>query len=202
MEQELEVELNQIFSAGDFGLFLSREDWQWLTGPKKYRNVESTPQIIQAWTQWRYRFAAVAGNHEPLAKLRDFHEEQFDRMRSRDISDRAHPHSTPIDFQHLPPYGNHVPLTPLSSPGWPGVRQRRERPPIQARSPRREADCSGPPAALSQRLLAYRKTQSLWKERPQTCRVRKRLDNAGDRRVKIRRISERAGPSSRFISAS
>ena len=79
---------------------------------------------------------------------------------------------------------------------------RKERVPLRGRSPRREADCSGPPAALSQRLLAYRKTQSLWKERPQTCRVRKRLDNAGDRRVKIRRISERAGPSSRFISAS
>lgn len=39
--EQLEEEygqIDQVFSVGDFGLFLDEADWNWLTGPKKYRN--------------------------------------------------------------------------------------------------------------------------------------------------------------------
>ncbi|MFZ4778132.1 MAG: hypothetical protein ACOYM3_22400 [Terrimicrobiaceae bacterium] len=37
IEKELGRPVAQVFSVGDLGLFLDEADWEFLTGPKKYR---------------------------------------------------------------------------------------------------------------------------------------------------------------------
>ena len=62
----------QVFSVGDFGLFLQESDWEFLTGPKKYRRPETSPGIRAAWAAWRWPLSMIGGNHEPFHLLRDW----------------------------------------------------------------------------------------------------------------------------------
>ncbi|MGF1678197.1 MAG: metallophosphoesterase [Candidatus Methylacidiphilales bacterium] len=66
LEIELGRSIDQVFSVGDLGLFLEPEDWDFLTGPKKYRHPDLSPVIKRAWEGWCWPLAAIAGNHEPL----------------------------------------------------------------------------------------------------------------------------------------
>ncbi|MBS0657731.1 MAG: hypothetical protein JSR82_05720 [Verrucomicrobia bacterium] len=77
LESELNRPISQIFSVGDFGLFLEEADWKWLSGPKHHRHPERTPVIREAWSRWRWRLACIGGNHEPFHKLREFSPEAF-----------------------------------------------------------------------------------------------------------------------------
>jgi len=72
IENELGRPISQVFSVGDLGLFLGKEDWNFLTGPKKYRRPEDSPAIRAAWKAWRWPLSAIAGNHEPFHRLRDW----------------------------------------------------------------------------------------------------------------------------------
>jgi len=72
IENELGRPISQVFSVGDLGLFLGKEDWNFLTGPKKYRRPEDSPAIRAAWKSWRWPLSAIAGNHEPFHRLRDW----------------------------------------------------------------------------------------------------------------------------------
>jgi len=63
--------IDQVFSVGDFGLFCDEADWDWLTGPKKYRHPEKSKQIARAWKAWRWPLGMIAGNHEPFHHLRE-----------------------------------------------------------------------------------------------------------------------------------
>ena len=46
-----------------FGLFLNEEDWQWLTGPAKYRRPEHSEAICTARNVWPWPTAIIGGNH-------------------------------------------------------------------------------------------------------------------------------------------
>jgi len=72
IERELSRPIDQVFSVGDFGLFLDAADWNFLTGPKKYRQPETSPDIRRAWKDWRWPVSMIAGNHEPFHRLRDW----------------------------------------------------------------------------------------------------------------------------------
>jgi len=72
IEHEFGRPIAQVFSVGDLGLFLSEEDWGFLSGPKKYRQPGLTEQIRAAWEQWRWPLSAIGGNHEPLNRYRDW----------------------------------------------------------------------------------------------------------------------------------
>lgn len=65
LEEEQGIAISQLFSIGDFGLFLNEEDWQWLTGPAKYRRPERSAEIRQAWKEWPWPLAMIGGimNH-------------------------------------------------------------------------------------------------------------------------------------------
>ena len=77
IENELGRPVSQVFSVGDLGLFLDEKDWNFLTGPKKYRKPENSPQIRAAWKAWRWPLSAIAGNHEPFHRLRDWDASYF-----------------------------------------------------------------------------------------------------------------------------
>jgi hypothetical protein len=77
IEQELGQPVAQVFSVGDLGLFLDESDWDFLTGPKKYRKPDDSPKIRAAWKSWRWPLSAIAGNHEPLHRLRDWDAANF-----------------------------------------------------------------------------------------------------------------------------
>lgn len=77
IENELSRPIAQVFSVGDFGLFLTESDWDFLTGPKKYRQPESTPQIRAAWSTWHWPLSMIGGNHEPFHLLRDWNPNAF-----------------------------------------------------------------------------------------------------------------------------
>ena len=77
IENEFGRPVAQVFSVGDFGLFLDEKDWDFLTGPKKYRKPEDSPQIRAAWKAWRWPLSAIAGNHEPFHRLRDWDASYF-----------------------------------------------------------------------------------------------------------------------------
>lgn len=64
--------ISQVFSVGDLSLFLDEADWEFLTGPKKYRVPEESPRIRSAWNSWRWPLSFIAGNHEPFHRLRDW----------------------------------------------------------------------------------------------------------------------------------
>ncbi len=72
LEDELGRPIAQTFSVGDFGLFLTEPDWNYLTGPKKYRNPAESAGITQAWQRWRWPLSMIAGNHEPFSRLRNW----------------------------------------------------------------------------------------------------------------------------------
>lgn len=67
----------QVFSVGDFGLFLDEADWDFLTGPIKYRSPENSPKIRAAWAAWHWPLSMIAGNHEPFHLLRDWNPAAF-----------------------------------------------------------------------------------------------------------------------------
>ena len=77
IEMELGRSIDQVFSVGDLGLFLDETDWEFLTGPKKYRTPEDSPKIRTAWKTWRWPLSAIAGNHEPFHRLRDWDASYF-----------------------------------------------------------------------------------------------------------------------------
>ena len=70
IEDHLGRSVDQTFTVGDLGLFLEESDWNFLTGPKKYRQPEATPDIREAWENWRWPLSMIAGNHEPFNRLR------------------------------------------------------------------------------------------------------------------------------------
>lgn len=74
--REIESDLNrpiaQVFSVGDFGLFLNKSDWDFLSGPSKYRQPENSPKIRAAWAEWTWPISIIGGNHEPFHLLRDW----------------------------------------------------------------------------------------------------------------------------------
>lgn len=70
--------ISQVFSVGDFGLFLDEADWGFLSGPKKYRHPEQSKTIRAAWKSWRWPLSAIAGNHEPFNRLREFDPDYFE----------------------------------------------------------------------------------------------------------------------------
>jgi len=72
IEAELNRPIDQVFSVGDLGLFLDELDWGFLTGPKKYRSPEESPAIRKAWKSWRWPLGAIAGNHEPFNRYRNW----------------------------------------------------------------------------------------------------------------------------------
>ena len=72
IEDELGRPVAQVFSVGDFGLFLRETDWNFLTGPKKFRRPEACPGIRAAWEAWRWPISMIGGNHEPFHLLRDW----------------------------------------------------------------------------------------------------------------------------------
>lgn len=82
IEAEFDMPIRQVFSVGDFGLFLDASDWGFLSGPKKYCHPEWTDRIRRAWDRWRWPVSAIGGNHEPWNRLRDFDAAWFgDRFR-------------------------------------------------------------------------------------------------------------------------
>lgn len=77
IESEQGRRVDQVFSVGDLGLFLQEEDWNFLTGPKKYRKPEDSLRIRKVWDKWRWPLAAIAGNHEPFNRYRNWDPEYF-----------------------------------------------------------------------------------------------------------------------------
>ncbi len=77
IEQENGRVISQVFSVGDLGHFLDEKDWEFLTGPKKYRAPEDSPAIRRAWKSWRWPLSMIAGNHEPFHRLRDWDASYF-----------------------------------------------------------------------------------------------------------------------------
>jgi hypothetical protein len=59
----------QVFSVGDFGLFLSESDWDFFTGPARHKHPDWSPEIRKAWTRWQWPLAMIGGNHEPWHRL-------------------------------------------------------------------------------------------------------------------------------------
>lgn len=72
IEAETGKPVDQVFSVGDLGLFLDEDDWRFLTGPSKYRVPAESKRIREAWKRWRWPLSAIAGNHEPFNRLRDW----------------------------------------------------------------------------------------------------------------------------------
>ena len=79
LEQELGRPIDQVFSVGDFGLFLREEDWNWLTGPSRHQHPEWSPRIRAAWDKWPWPVSMIGGNHEPYLRLRVFDRDYFGR---------------------------------------------------------------------------------------------------------------------------
>ena len=77
IEMETGRRIAQVFSVGDFGLFLDESDWEFLTGPKKYRAPGASPGIRAAWETWHWPLSLIAGNHEPFHLLRDWNPSVF-----------------------------------------------------------------------------------------------------------------------------
>ena len=77
IESEQGRSVDQVFSVGDLGLFLQEEDWNFLTGPKKYRHPEDSSKIRESWSKWRWPLSAIAGNHEPFNRNRNWDAEYF-----------------------------------------------------------------------------------------------------------------------------
>lgn len=91
IEGDIGRPIAQVFSVGDFGLFLDEEDWAFLTGPKKYRAPEDSPRIRSAWKSWRWPLSVIAGNHEPFHRLRDCDASYFSfRMEYTNAGELAH----------------------------------------------------------------------------------------------------------------
>ncbi|HSI84220.1 MAG: metallophosphoesterase [Candidatus Methylacidiphilales bacterium] len=78
LEDKLGSRIDQVFSVGDLGLFLENEDWNFLTGPEKYRRPDESPRICEAWREWRWPLSMIGGNHEPFHRLRDFDPSFYD----------------------------------------------------------------------------------------------------------------------------
>lgn len=72
LERERNTRIDQVISVGDLGLFLLEEDWGHVTGPRKHRHPEWSPEIREVWQAWRWPTAAIGGNHEPWNRLRVF----------------------------------------------------------------------------------------------------------------------------------
>jgi hypothetical protein len=72
IEQEQGRKIAQVFSVGDFGLFLSERDWDFFTGPARHKHPDWSPEIRKAWTRWQWPLAVIGGNHEPWHRLRVF----------------------------------------------------------------------------------------------------------------------------------
>ena len=77
IETDLGRPISQVFSVGDLGLFVDEGDWAFLTGPKKYRCPEDSKMIRDSWEAWRWPLSAIAGNHEPFHRLRDWDASHF-----------------------------------------------------------------------------------------------------------------------------
>ncbi|MBS0657254.1 MAG: metallophosphoesterase [Verrucomicrobia bacterium] len=77
LEIDLGRPIDQVFSIGDFGLFLDETDWDWLSGPRHHRHPEASPAIREAWHLWRWPLSCIGGNHEPFHKLRVFDSSAF-----------------------------------------------------------------------------------------------------------------------------
>ena len=91
LEAELGRAVAQVFSVGDLGLFLDEADWNFLTGPKKCRAPEASPAIRSAWKAWRWPISAIAGNHEPFHRLRDWDASCFSfKLDYADAGELAH----------------------------------------------------------------------------------------------------------------
>ena len=91
IEADLGRVVGQVFSVGDLGLFLHEADWGVLTGPKKYRKPEDSPTIRAAWESWRWPLSAIAGNHEPFHRLRDWDASYFSyKLDYKDAGELAH----------------------------------------------------------------------------------------------------------------
>lgn len=91
IEIEMERPIAQVFSVGDFGLFLNEADWEFLTGPVKYRSPESSPQIRAAWSAWHWPLSMIGGNHEPFHLLRDWNPAAFsDKLEYADAGELRH----------------------------------------------------------------------------------------------------------------
>jgi hypothetical protein len=91
IENEFGRPIAQVFSVGDFGLFLNESDWEFLTGPVKYRSPESSPQIRAAWSTWHWPLSMIGGNHEPFHLLRDWDPAAFsDKLQYTDAGELRH----------------------------------------------------------------------------------------------------------------
>lgn len=91
IEAESGRSIDQVFSVGDLGLFLDESDWAFLTGPSKYRRPEDSKKIREAWEQWRWPLSAIAGNHEPFNRLRDWDAAFFSfKMEYTDAGELVH----------------------------------------------------------------------------------------------------------------
>jgi hypothetical protein len=124
LEDEIQEEIAQVFSVGDFGLFLAEEDWNWLTGPSKYRRPERSAEIRRAWEAWPWPLAMVGGNHEPWGRLRDWDPTYFGnkltytnagllchRLEGLRVAGLSGIHST----------GTNPARTPPEDPSWPEI---------------------------------------------------------------------------------
>jgi hypothetical protein len=72
IEQERGLRIAEVFSVGDFGLFLGERDWDFFTGPTRHKHPDWSPAIRKAWTLWQWPLAMIGGNHEPWHRLRVF----------------------------------------------------------------------------------------------------------------------------------
>jgi hypothetical protein len=77
IEREIRRQIDQVFSVGDLGLFLNEADWEFLTGPKKYRTPAESPKIRRALAAWHWPLSMIAGNHEPFHRRRDWDASYF-----------------------------------------------------------------------------------------------------------------------------
>ena len=77
LQRERDIQIDQLFCVGDLGLFLTKEDWAYLTGPRKYKHPEWSSLIRAVWKVWSWPIAAIGGNHEPWHRLRVFDSEYF-----------------------------------------------------------------------------------------------------------------------------
>ena len=78
IETELGRPIDQVFSVGDLSFFLQEEDWEFLTGPEKYRRPALSATLREEWARWHWPLAAIAGNHEPFNRLRNWDAAYFD----------------------------------------------------------------------------------------------------------------------------
>lgn len=91
IEAETGSPVAQVFSVGDLGLFLQESDWEYLTGPAKYRHPETSPAIRAAWSTWHWPLSMIGGNHEPFHLLRDWNPEVFSgKLHYTDAGELSH----------------------------------------------------------------------------------------------------------------